>query len=115
MRRSEKIASVIAGISLSSAGLLGVYTLSGPVLAAPIVVTIPDAVMGVLCNADTVGCYLPALPDFILLTPKGAAHPATLPHELLHYAHTEWSECEVSNYLFETTGLRDGYQKNGEC
>lgn len=112
LSRTERIAGVIATLSVGSAGLFGVYTLNGPVLSDPIVVSVSDAAMDVIC-ADAIGCYRPALPDFVFISES--ASDATLPHEMLHYEHPEWSECEVSNHLLETTGLRDNYQRNGEC
>jgi hypothetical protein len=109
-----KISGWVAGTSVSVLATLGGYTLHGPILSEPVVITFPDAVLGVLCHG-AIGCYLPALPDFILLNEYGKRDPAALPHEMLHYTHPDWSECEVSTYLYSTTGLTDGYHVNGEC
>jgi hypothetical protein len=112
LSKIEKIAGVIATLSVGSAGLLGVYTFTGPVLSDPVVVNVSDAAMDVICPG-AIGCYRPTLPDFVFISES--ASDATLPHETLHYEHPEWSECEVSNHLLETTGLRDNYQRNGVC
>lgn len=109
LRKIEKVVAFIAGGTVSVAGLLGVYTLSGPVLDAPIVLTIPEGVMDIVGGEHTSGLYVKSLPDFIFLTPQGEADDATLPHEMLHYVHPTWTECEVSDYLYSITGLVDGY------
>lgn len=113
MRKSERVALVCAVVPVSVGALLGVYTLHGPVLHTPVVVTIPDAVMNVVAGDLTIGYYNALVPDVILLTEVGKDDAATLPHEMLHYSHPDWSECEVSTYLYSTTGLIDGY--HGRC
>lgn len=113
-RRSERIAFYFALVPTTMLALLGIYMLSGPILHRPVVVTVPDSVMHVWCG-DFVGCYKIALPDIIVMTQKGVDNPSTLPHEMLHYNYPSWSECEVSTYLYSTTGLQDGYHKNGDC
>src|SRR5688572_9985981 len=112
LRKSEKVAAIVALVPVSMGAMLGVYTLTGPVLHTPIVATLSDAVVR-LVRGEAVRCYRSALPDLIVLSDD--ATPATLPHEMLHYAHPDWSECVVSTYLFDTTGLEDGYHKNGVC
>lgn len=113
MRRVEKVASIVTGTLVGTFATLGVYTAHGPVLSAPVIVTVSNDVMSAVCGPNTLGCYRNGLPDFIVLSEAGLNDAATLPHEMLHYAHPEWSECEVSNHLFDTTGLSDGYR--GEC
>lgn len=113
MRKIEKVVSIVTGSLVASFAVLAGYTVHGPVLSEPVIVTVPDSVMNVVCGVNAYGCYRTSLPDLIVMNPDGAAHPATLPHEMLHYEHPTWSECEVSDYLVETTGLRDGYR--GEC
>lgn len=94
--------------------LLSTYAHHGPVGHNPIVWVVPDSILFVVCPG-TWGCYHHALPDLIMLSQTGSEHPATLPHEMLHYSYPNWSECEVSDYLFTTTGLSDGYKVNGDC
>lgn len=111
---ATKIAAWAAGSSVALLSALAGYLAHGPFGSEPIVLTVPDSVMGVVCG-EAWGCYRPVLPDLIVLSATGAQDDATLPHEMLHYAHPGWTECEVSNYLFETTGLTDGYYVNGVC
>lgn len=115
MRRIEKVVSIATSALVGTFGMLAVYTAHGPVSHTPIAVVIPDAVMNVACGENTVGCYLPWMPDFIWLNDYGVTHPTIIAHETLHYEHPQWSECEVSNYLFETTGAKDFYQYEGGC
>lgn len=108
MRKIEKVVSIATSALVGTFGMLAVYTAHGPVLSEPVVVTVPDSVMGAVCGYAW-GCYRTSLPDLIILSETGSRHDATLPHEMLHYEHPTWTECEVSDHLYETTGLTDGY------
>lgn len=108
MRKIEKVVSIATSALVGTFGMLALYTAHGPVLSEPVVLTVPDGVMSMWCG-EAWGCYQNALPDLIVLSETGAKYDATLPHEMLHYTHPEWSECEVSNHLYATTGLTDGY------
>lgn len=109
-----KIAAWVAGVSVSLLSGLALYGAHGPIGSEPIVLTLPTQVMDVVCP-ETRGCYKVSIPDFILLTEKGVSNGVTIHHETLHYNHPDWSECEVSNYLFETQGLSDSYHDEGAC
>lgn len=109
-----KVAAWCAGVSVGLCGILGAYVAHGqPVGSSPVVLSVPDAVMDVVCSPTAIGCYLSGLPDFVWLGPD--ADDATLGHEMLHYLHPQWSECEVSEHLYSTTGLKDAYNRSGFC